>query len=394
MIIKRELETKLKQLAKKFPLVALNGPRQSGKSTLVKMAFPSMTYISLEDLDNRLYAEEDPRGFLDFYKDGAIFDEIQKVPQLFSYLQTHVDQYKKNGQFILTGSQNFLLNEKISQTLAGRVAMLTLLPFSLTELEGTRYNANDLDSFLYKGFYPRIYDQNISPNDWYPAYLQTYVERDVRMIKNVSNLSQFQKFIKILSGRVGQLLNFSSLANDCDITHNTAKSWLSVLESSFLIFLLRPHYKNFNKRLVKMPKIYFYDVGLASFLLGIEDKNQLATNYLRGNLFENFIISELVKQRFNHGKLSNLYFWRDKLGHEIDCLIEEEINNYSLVEIKSGKTVKEDFFKNISYWNNLASKEIRKNNFVIYTGKQEQKRKNVQILPWEEMALLKSDYKK
>lgn len=382
-MIDRILSNKLKSAAKKFPLVALIGPRQSGKTTLAKAVFPNKPYVSLEDLDTRIFAQSDPRGFLDTYKNGAILDEIQRVPELFSYLQSFVDEKKKNGQFILTGSQHFLLNEHISQTLSGRIFMLSLLPFSLAELKKTKHYFTHYEDYLFRGFYPRIYDQKISPPDWYQAYIQTYIERDVRLIKNISDLGAFQKFIRLAAGRIGQLLNLSSLANDCGITHNTAKSWLSLLESSFLIFLLQPYHTNFNKRLVKMPKLYFYDVGLASHLLGIENKKQLDTHYLRGNLFENLIISELVKNRLHEGKSQNGFFWRDKSGHEIDYLTETG-GLFRLIEIKSGKTVAEDFFKNIYYFQKI-SKKITSKAFLVYAGKMEQKRSGLRVINWQQL---------
>lgn len=384
MIIKRILEKKIKSLAKKLPIVAVTGPRQSGKTTLVKYIFPKLPYISLEDLDMREFAEKDPRGFLNNYQKGVILDEIQKVPTLFSYIQSIVDGKKKNGQFILTGSQNFLLYEKISQTLAGRTAILNLLPFSMEEL-GSSSTKSQIDDYLFNGFYPRLYAQKLKPTDWYPNYIQTYIERDVRQIKNISNLSSFQKFIKLCAGRIGQILDLSSLANDCGITHNTAKEWISVLETSFIVFLLKPHYKNFNKRLIKMPKLYFYDTGLACSLLGIETKKQITTHYLRGCLFENLILQELIKYRLNRGLLPNLFFWRDKGGHEIDCIIEKA-NKLVPIEIKIGKTILGEYFKNIEYWNKL-SKNTPKNSYVIYGGDKNIKHTFGNFVSWKDAPI-------
>ncbi len=321
-MITRVISDKLKSLYRKFPVVSVVGPRQSGKTTLVKNVFPRLKYVSLEELDNREFALRDPRGFLSTYDNGAIIDEAQRVPDLFSYIQTEVDKKDSPGQFILTGSQNILLHENVSQTLAGRVAILRLLPFSLEELKNTPYGSWQSDRYIYTGFYPRIYDKKINPADWYPNYIQTYVEKDVRLMKNISDLNTFQKFIKLCAGRTGQILNLSSLGNECGITHNTAKSWLSILEAGYIIFLLKPYHKNFNKRLIKMPKLYFYDTGLACFLLGIQNTSQLATHYLRGSLFESFVLSELIKERFNKGIEPNCYYWRDKTGNEIDCVIE------------------------------------------------------------------------
>lgn len=383
-MIKRELSKKLKELASKFPVVSVIGPRQSGKTTLVKYVFPKMSYVSLEDLDTREFALKDPRGFLATYESGAIIDEIQRVPQLFSYIQTVVDNKRCAGHFILTGSQNMLLLENISQTLAGRVAILRLLPLSLEELKAAGYKLADSEEFIFNGFYPRIYDKKISPNDWYPSYIQTYLERDVRLIKNISDLNTFQKFIKLCVGRIGQILNLTSLGNDCGITHNTAKAWLSVLDASYIIFLLKPYYKNFNKRLIKMPKLYFFDTGLACSLLGVHDKTQLNTHYLKGSLFENLIISELIKHRFNRGADHDCYYWRDKTGNEVDCVIESG-GSLLQVEIKSGKTIADDFFSGMEYFSKLASKE-HINSYLVYNGEENQKRTVANVMSWKNVV--------
>lgn len=401
-MIKRILSSHLLRLSKKFPVVALMGPRQSGKTTLAKYVFPKLAYVSLEDLDMRSLAEEDPRAFLQKYGDGAIFDEVQKVPKLFSYLQTHVDSLKTKKPYILTGSQNFLLHEKISQTLAGRVALLRLLPLTLEELKAARNpltsfrpsrseatqvlrpKGASFERFIFRGFYPRIYDKNINPADFYPSYIHTYVERDIRQIKNVSDIIVFQKFMKLCAGRVGQLLNYSSLASDCGISHNTASSWISLLEASFVVFLLRPHHKNWNKRLVKMPKLYFYDTGLACSLLAIEKEAQLSSHYLFGGLFENFVIAELIKKKFHAGIEPQYYFWRDKSGHEIDC-ISDRAGFLQAIEIKAGKTVNPSFFKNLEYWNRLSKSDF-KNSFVIYGGDENQKRSHGNLVSWRNLS--------
>jgi len=380
-VIERDLSKKLLSVSKSFPVVTIIGPRQSGKTTLVKMAFPDKPYLSMEDLDTREYVTTDPRGFLSDHPKGAILDEIQRTPQLFSYIQTNVDTYNKPGRFILTGSRHFLLQENISQTLAGRVAILKLLPFSLNELNKTQFRFSNYEEYLFKGLYPRIYDKKISPLDWYPNYIQTYLERDLRLIKNINDLSAFQTFLKMCSARIGQLLNLSALAADCGITHNTAKSWISVLEASFIAFLLRPHHKNFNKRLVKMPKLYFFDTGIACSLLGIESKKQLQTHSLKGNIFESFVLSEILKNRYNKGSDSNIYFWRDKTGHEIDCVIEKS-NKLLPVEIKSGKTLTKDQFKNLIYWNKL-SKGNAKDSYIVYGGDLTQKRSCGNLIGWK-----------
>lgn len=385
-MITRVLEGRLKQLAKQMPAIAVIGPRQSGKTTLVRKVFFNKPYVSLEDLDVREFAETDPRGFLAQYQAGAIFDEIQRVPSLLSYLQTIIDGRKSKGQFILTGSHNYLLQQHVSQTLAGRVAMLTLLPLSVEELDKTTAKTWTLEQYLFTGCYPRIYDQKLNPTKWYQDYIQTYIERDVRLIKNISDLHAFQKFIKLCAGRIGQILNLSSLANDCGITHNTAKAWLSVLESSYLVFLLQPHHKNFSKRLIKMPKLYFYDTGLACALLNIASLSQLKTHYLYGSLFESFVITELMKDRFNAGLQPNCYFWRDRLGHEIDCILDQG-GQLTPIEIKSSKTIAADYFSGIQYWSSLA-KMSPSQGYVIYGGLLSQQRQQGNVLSWKTMMRL------
>lgn len=380
MMIERQLSKKIKHLAKKMPILAIVGPRQSGKTTLVKYLFKSKPYVSFENSDVREHASNDPRDFLGRYPRGAIFDEAQRAPELFSYLQGIVDEKDKPGMFILTGSQHFLLIEKVTQSLAGRVAILELLPFSLKELSKSfKYSIDDV---IFKGLYPRIYDKNLNPVDWYADYIEAYLERDVRQITNIKDLSTFKKFLSLCAGRVGQLLNLSSLAIECGITHTTAKDWISILEASFIVYLLQPHHKNFNKRVVKMPKIYFYDTGLVCSLLNIENKEQLSTYPLRGNIFETFIMSELLKQRFNKGLRSNLYFWRDKTGHEIDCIVESGAS-LTPVEIKSGKTITSEMFKNIEYWKKISGKN-NEASYLIYGGSSNQKRNGVNILSWKD----------
>ena len=381
-MIPRVLGDKLKQAMTKFPVVALMGPRQSGKTTLAKHLFPELRYASLEDLDVQVFAKEDPRGFLRAYSAGAILDEAQRVPELFSYLQGVVDETNQPGQFLLTGSQNFLLHAKVSQSLAGRVYLARLLPLSLEELRLTEYAFEEYEEALYRGFYPRIYDAQLAPVDWYPSYVQTYIERDVRQIKNITDLSTFQRFLKMCAGRIGQLLNLSALALECGITHNTAKAWLSVLEASFIVFLVMPFHKNFNKRLVKMPKLYFYDTGLACSLLGIEDVQQLVLHHQKGALFECMIVSELYKYRYHRGAMPNCYFWRDKVGHEIDCIIESGAS-VAAVEVKAGKTVVPDFFKELNYWHKLAGAETHAA-YVIYGGDQAQQRRAGKVLSWQQ----------
>lgn len=358
MSVKRQITKKVKSLVGKFPVLVVTGPRQSGKTTLIKTIFPSLPYISLEDLDIRQVCENDPRSFLQSYPDGVILDEVQQVPSLFSYIQTSVDN-EPNKQYVLSGSQNFLLLEKVSQTLAGRAGIFKLLPFSYQELTQTNHpTLNSIEEILFTGCYPRIFDKDIPPQDYYPNYIQTYIERDVRQLVNIGNLSQFGTFVKLCAGRIGSTLNIASLANDAGISPSTAKSWLSVLEASYVLFSLNTHHKNYNKRLVKQPKLYFYDTGLACSLLGLKTSEQVATHFLKGGLFENFIIVELLKHRFNNGEPSNLYFWRDNKGKEIDCIIEEN-DRLRAIEIKSGKTYSESFFDNLKYWQKISGDSPR-----------------------------------
>ncbi len=375
--IPRILLKSLKSMAKQYPVTAVLGPRQSGKTTIVQKAFPSKHYISLEDLDNRQFVQTDPRGFLDSYKKGAIIDEAQRCPDLLSYIQTHVDQNKKKGQFIITGSNQFLLEEKITQSLAGRVSLLRLLPLSLQELKQAK-KTTPLNEMIFKGFYPQLHAENIKISAFFNNYIETYVSKDVRLIKNISNLSSFNTFIKLCANRTGQLLNLQSLANDCGITQNTVKSWISILESSFILRRVYPYYKNFNKRLVKSPKIYFYDTGLLCSLLSIKKVEDLAFHALKGFIFENLIFSEIEKYFFNQGEKAPLYFWRDKTGHEIDFLIESK--NLKIIEVRSSQTFSADFLKNITYFSKINPNE--KSNYLIYAGRDKQTRNQCAILPW------------
>lgn len=385
------MESKLKSLATQFPVVAIMGPRQSGKTTLARATFSDFHYISLEEFKDREFATSDPKSFLETYSHhkGLILDEIQEAPSLLSYMQGYVDKNNKPGLFIITGSQNFLLNEKITQTLAGRVAILTLLPLSITELLSYKETIT-LDELLFTGGYPRLYsDLNVSPLDLYPSYVKTYVEKDVRQIRNVEDLVTFQRFMGLCAGRIGQILNIASLASDCGISVPTAKSWISILAASYIIFLLQPHNKNFNKRLIKSPKLYFYDSGLACSILKIESKDQLINYYGRGNLFESFIISELQKQRYNIGREPNLYFWRDKTGHEVDCIIEKAMTLIP-VEIKSGKTISRDFFDGLDYWCELSGNNPELS-FLIYGGDEDQTRSNAKVLGWRSVDKIFAD---
>lgn len=374
-MIRRALETKVLELLEKFPIIAITGPRQSGKTTLSKMVRPDYKYVNLENLSDREFAFTDPIGFLNTYKDGVIIDEIQNVPSLFSYLQIVTDERNKNGEYIITGSQNFLMMEQITQSLAGRVALFTLLPFSLNELKNTIHQPETWEKYALSGSYPRKIIQNIQSDDYYENYIKTYVERDVRLLKNILNLDLFQKFIRVLSGRVGQLFNQSSLGNELDLDNKTINSWFTLLEASFITFKLQPYHKNFNKRLVKTPKIYFNDIGLLCYLLGIRTENDLENHYAKGSIFENLIVLELLKNSINESTKSKLYFWRDATHNEVDLIIETG-NEIEAFEIKSSKTINQSFFKGLDYFkkiNNYA------NLGVIYGGSESQKRTNYDI---------------
>jgi len=388
-MIERKALNILRKMAKGYYIVAITGPRQSGKTTLVQMTFPEKQYVSLEDPDEQEFAYEDPRRFLQRFPQGAILDEVQRCPDLFSYLQTHVDADRQTGQFILTGSQQFGLLSGITQSLAGRVGLLELLPFSLSEVQTAGCAPQSVDELLFKGLYPPLYDRDISPSMWYKSYVRTYVERDVRQILNIKELSTFQRFIRLCAARTGQLLNLSNLANECGITHNTAKSWISILETSYIVFLLRPHHKNYNKRLVKTPKIYFYDTGLAAWLLGIQDEDQISIHSQRGSLFENFIICEYIKGRFHEGTESNLFFWRDNTGNEIDLIIDQGTHLIP-VEVKSGQTLTADSFKGLRKWIALAGEDAGKG-FLCYGGNSSYFRQGIHVLSWSDLACLDSE---
>ena len=382
-MIKRIIAKKIQEFSRQYPIVALIGPRQSGKTTLIKTLFSNKPYINLEDLETREYAEKDPKGLLNQYRNGLVIDEAQRVPGLFSMIQVVSDEQKKNGQFILTGSQNFLLLEGISQSLAGRVAILNLLPLSLEELSAGRRSSASLsaDQVILKGFYPRLFGQRMDIPAFYVNYIQTYIERDVRLIKNIESLTAFKKFLQLVAARTGQLLNITSLANDAGLNQATVKAWLSVLEASFIIFLLRPHHENYNKQVVRTPKIYFYDTGLLCALLNINEPKQLASHYLRGSIFESMIIAEWYKYRYHRGLQPGAFFWRDKTGHEIDLLIQSA-KDLLTVEIKSGQTVSSEFFAGLEYYSRLSGKQLP--SYVIYGGGQKQRRSSGTVMSWRD----------
>ena len=396
-MIARTLAKKLKLATMLFPVVTVTGPRQSGKTTLVKSVFPEYTYVSLELPDQREFALEDPRGFLAQFHAPVIFDEVQRAPELFSYIQVVVDENPDwLGRFILTGSQNFLLLQSVSQSLAGRCAVLHLLPLSMAELAGRdplpldtlgrlvsqveQRPKRSLLETIFTGFYPRIHDKGLPARDWLASYYQTYVERDVRTILNVGDIEAFARFVRLCAGRCGQILNLSSLASDCGITHTTARRWISVLEASFIVALLRPHYKNFGKRLIKSPKLYFLDTGLLCYLLQVRSPDELFHRAERGAVFESYVVSELYKNFLHWGEQPSLYFWRDVSGHEVDFIIDLG-RELIPVEAKSAQTIAPDFFNTLKYWARLAGHETGPA-ALIYGGDQSFERSGVIVYPW------------
>jgi hypothetical protein len=400
-MIARHLAKILKAAARDYPVVTVTGPRQSGKTTLVRATFPRHRYASLEDPDTRAFATEDPRGFLDQFRSRVILDEVQRVPDLFSYIQGIVDRVDRPGQFILSGSQNFLLLHRVSQSLAGRCAVLRLLPLSRSELIGrpvrdvakpstvrrpvgapTHATTADLFETLFTGGFPRIHDKGIKPHSWLANYYQTYLERDVRDLLNVGDLDGFGRFVRLCAGRSGQLLNASSLAADAGISHTTARRWLSILEASFVVYLLRPHHRNFNKRLVKSPKLYFVDTGLLSYLLRVQSPVDLATHAARGAIFETWVVSEALKNYYNRGAEPDLYFWRDSAGHEVDLLIDMGAKQIP-IEVKSGQTVASDFFTDLDYWQDLAG-QAAGGAVLVYGGESTFRRQGVSVVPWSD----------
>ena len=384
-MFKRKLQQKMLSLAEKFQVITLTGPRQSGKTTLVQATFPNLPYVSLEEPDIRQIALTDPRGFLANYTEGAVLDEVQHAPELFSYIQSLVDG-DRNIQFVLTGSSNFLLMEKISQTLAGRTAILHLLPFSIAELKPNIPAFERYESLIYKGQYPRIYDRDIAPRDFYPSYIQTYVEKDVRLMKNIGNINTFIRFVQLCAGRTGQLVNYAGLASDAGISPNTAKAWLSILESSYIVYQLAPYHRNFNKRIVKSSKLYFYDTGLACSLLGIRDEEQVALHYMKGALFENLVINEFIKASIHRGEQPKTYFWQNNQGKEIDCLLVDGEKALP-IEIKAGKTMSNSYFTNLQYWRKLAGAPDDYGH-VVYGGEQTLKTSYGQFTSWRDLETL------
>lgn len=382
-MIPREAEATLRRLAEGYPVLAITGPRQSGKTTLARAVFASHAYVSLENPEQREFAQTDPRGFLARRAEGVVIDEAQRCPDLFAWLQGVVDEEPRPGRIVLTGSSQFGLLSGITQSLAGRVALLSLLPFTSAELSGAGLLPAALDEVLFTGSYPAIFDRRLEPGGWYGNYVQTYLERDVRQLIDVRDLSQFQRFLRLCAGRTGQLLNLSALGDEAGVSHNTARDWISVLEASYVVHRLPPYHRNFNKRLVKTPKLYFLDSGLAAWLLGIETPAQLATHPLRGALFETWVVSELLKRRLNTGRPSNLSFWRDRSGHEVDVVLEAGGEPVPL-EIKSGATITRDALRGLDQWRQITG--LAGDACLVYGGGETQTRGDVRIVPWTELA--------
>jgi predicted AAA+ superfamily ATPase len=381
-MINRELASIIIKLRSQFPVIMLTGPRQSGITTLLKSIYTDIPYVSLEDIDIRNNAIGDPRGFLNNYPQGAVLDEAQRAPELFSYIQGIVDS-NKDAHFVLSGSQNFLLLQNITQSLAERAAILKLLPFGLSELHTESIVFDNYEEVIYKGLYPGLYDREIEPNYFYPSYIGTYIERDVRQIKNIENLNSFSNFLRLCAGRTGQIINLNSLAVDAGISPNTAKSWLSILEASYIIYYLQPYYKNFNKRITKSPKLYFYDTGLVCSLLGIDSAEQVKTYHSKGALFENLIITELIKSRFHRGENPRFYFWQNKTKQEIDLIVENNDNPIPY-EIKSGMTMNDSYFTNLNYWRKITGEKSENLN-IIYGGETNLKTSNGNYISWRSL---------
>lgn len=367
----------------KYPILVLTGPRQSGKTTFLKNEFANYTYINLENLDNRTYALNDPNGFLAEHGNFVIFDEAQRAPELFSYLQTKVDNDKIMGQYILSGSQNFHLMRNISQSLAGRVALFKLLPFDNQEMEQADWLNDDYAVNLQRGFYPAIYDRDIPSKVFYSNYVQTYVERDLTELIQVKNLKQFRNFITLCAARVGQLLNLNSLANECGISQPTAKAWISVLETSYILYQLQPFHPNINKRMTKNSKLYFYDTGLVCFLLKINDAASLKISAYKGSLFENYVINEYIKQQYHQHLLLDFWFWRDAVGHEVD-FIWQNTEKLNLVEIKASETIIPDMFKGLSYMKKFMP-DLIESKTIVHTGLFDQNRTDGGVLSWKKI---------
>lgn len=380
-MIQRDAKNKILEMAAKFPVILLTGPRQSGKTTLCKNVFKNYRYVSLENPDNLEFAQNDPRGFLKLYDKYVIIDEAQNCPAIFSYIQQIIDESTINGQYIITGSQNFLLLQNITQSLAGRVYIMELLPFCNNEL-----NSKSWSDAVVKGGYPRMYNNKIEPNDYFSNYIQTYIERDMRTLLNVRNLSTFRKFVNLLAHYTGQLVNYNHLSKEVGVDAKTIQSWISILEAKFIVFTLKPLNNNFTKRLVKSPKLYFYDSGIPAFLLGITNGDDLITSNYKGALFENYAITEIIKLLRNQGDNRSLYFWRDSNGNEIDLIIERG-KNVQLIEIKASETIKSEFIKSVHYLDNKM-KDFNVQHYLFNTIQHSQQRTNETIVSWQEVKVI------
>lgn len=378
MSAKRDISTYIKEISKIYPVIAILGPRQSGKTTLAKKIFNKKPYVNLEKPKDRDFALSDPELFLNQFPEGAIIDEIQHAPNLFSDIQAIVDEKKQKSMFVLTGSQNFALMKEISQSLAGRIGLATLLPFSLIEIKKNYkdIDINNIEELIYTGFYPKIYDEKARPSIIHEDYIKTYLERDLRDWAQIQDLNLFRRFMKMCASRVGQVLNMSNIGEDLGVSHTTIKKWINLLEASYIIYLLPAFNSNINKQLIKSPKLHFYDVGLAAHLLDIETPKQLVTHSLRGNLFENLVVSEVIKFRYNQGLKSNLYFYRDK-RHEVD-LLYKSAEKLMPIEIKSGQSISPDYFKNLEYFNTIFSQNTI-DPTVVYASQEEQKRSKAHV---------------
>ena len=383
MYIRRQIAEIIKAQQSKFPVLALTGPRQSGKTTLLRELFSDYSYVSLENPHTRSFASDDPVGFLNQYPDKVIFDEVQRVPSLFSYIQGRVDESRKMGQYILSGSQNFHLLTSITQTLAGRVALFKLLPLDFEELRAGYLLADTYTSAAVKGFYPAIFDRDIDPVVFYANYIQTYIEKDVTELLNIRDLKLFRTFLGLCAGRAAQLLNISAIANECDISQPTAKAWLSILESSYIVLLLQPYHQNFNKRLVKSPKLYFYDTGLLCHLLGIRTTDDLVENRLKGNIFENMILAEYQKKNHHLYLHQEYYFWQDSGGHEVDILVKKS-RGFDIYEVKATETISSSLFSEMDRFEQI-SKSSNINKTLIYGGSENQERSKYQVLSWKNL---------
>lgn len=380
----RIAEKLLRKYSRQFRSVAVVGPRQSGKTTLVKNVFPRKPYVSLEDPDERMLAATDPRAFLERYKNGAIIDEAQRVPEIFNYMQGILDRAPRDGFYILTGSNNFLLQQSISQSLAGRIGYIDLLPLCYSEISQFKPKDSSIDSLIFNGCYPELYDKNRKPTLWYPAYIRTYIERDVKQIRNIENTLIFNRFLQLCAGRTGQQLNISALSNEAGVEVKTVQAWLSILQSSYVIYLLPPYHRSFNKRVVKTPKLYFLDTGLACSLLGIREKKELANSHFRGALFENYIIAEMLKQKFNMGSASEFFYWKENNGLEIDLLINKG-NKMIAHEIKSTETFNNSLLKNLERWEKVSGS---KNGILLYNGQIElQENSSTKVINWRNYNL-------